>query len=78
MGESEIANEWRAEGYRQGSLKAMRTAVLRALEIRVKAPPPAEVVKTVELMNDLNELSRWHRAAVAATSLEEFLTSIRR
>jgi len=56
----------------------MRTAVLRALEIRVKAPPPAEVVKTVELMNDLNELSRWHRAAVAATSLEEFLTSIRR
>jgi hypothetical protein len=35
-------------------------------------------VKTVDSIDDLNELTRWHDAAVAAASLDDFLAAIRR
>ncbi len=78
VGESQVVNEWRAEGDARGSLRTRRADVLRALEIRMKAPPPPEVVKTVESIDSLDELSRWLDAAIAATSLDEFLATIRR
>jgi hypothetical protein len=78
VGESEIANEWRAAAAAKASLKTMRTAVLRALAVRVKGSPPPEVVTTVESIDDLDELTRWLETAVVASSLDDFLAAIRR
>jgi hypothetical protein len=76
MGESEVANAWRAEGKARGSLRTMRTALFQVLALRWGPPLPG-VVSTMESTTSLDELSRWHRAAVAAASLDDFLATIR-
>jgi hypothetical protein len=78
VGESQIANEWRAEGEVKGVLKTWRASVLGALEVRLGIGPPPDIVRAVEAIDSVEELSRWFKAAVAATSLEAFLSAVRR
>jgi hypothetical protein len=62
--QSQVANEWRAE--------ILRDAVLRALELRCRTPAPPDLEATIQQMLDLDELRRWHEAAVLSESLDEF------
>jgi polyhydroxyalkanoate synthesis regulator phasin len=61
--QSQVANEWRAE--------IRRDDVLQALELR-HGVVPSDLEMTVQQMLDLQELKRWHEAAILAQSLDEF------
>src|SRR5262245_48301546 len=61
-----------AEGMALGMLQAHRADVLRALQLRFHAVPPAEVAAAVCALNDLDRLSRWFDAALTAPNLELF------
>src|SRR6266540_2595323 len=69
MGESKVANEWRAD--------AVRGNVLRALELRFRAPVPADLAEAVRALTDLRELGRWFDASQTATSIKEFRNAVR-
>jgi hypothetical protein len=64
MRQSQVANEWRAE--------ILRESVLQALQLRCRVPVPADLEATIQQMLDLNQLRRWHEAAVLSESLDEF------
>lgn len=61
-----------AEGMALGMLEARRADLLRALQMRFQAAPPAELIAAVRAANDLNRLARWFDAAVTAPSLDVF------
>lgn len=61
-----------AEGMALGMLEARRADVLRALQMRFQAMPPAELIAAVRAATDLGRLARWFDAAVTAPSLDVF------
>jgi hypothetical protein len=69
---SEGRAEGVAEGMAMGMLEARRADVMRALQLRFQAAPPAELAAAVRGLDDLKRLSRWFDAALTAPSLELF------
>ncbi len=61
-----------AEGMALGMLEARRADVLRALQMRFQATPPAELIAVVRAASDLRRLARWFDAAVTAPNLDVF------
>ncbi len=61
--ESKFLADWEkkgmAKGIEKGELMAKRMAVLRALQLRLQNPLPADLVNAVNASDDLNELERW-------------------
>jgi hypothetical protein len=78
MGESQVANAWRAEGRAEGEVAASRTHLLRALEVRFGVPVPNDLQAALQTVTDLNDLSRYFDAALTANSLTEFRTAVQR
>jgi hypothetical protein len=66
--ESPTVLEWQAEA----RLEAVRTKVLRLLEVRLQAPAPADVAARVTATSDLNVLNRWFDAAATTPTYDEF------
>jgi hypothetical protein len=64
--------EWRTEGRTEQA----RSALLRALRLRFKAEPPAEIVQAVEECLELGRLNDWLDAAIVTPSLDEFRKSM--
>ena len=63
--------EGKKEGLTEGQLRAFRTAVLRALEIRHGAYPEG-IREAIELINDPQRLERLHERAFRSDSIEAF------
>jgi hypothetical protein len=57
---------------------ARREDVLQALELRFHAPVPEDLAEAIQALADLDELTRWFRASLTASSLEEFRAAVRR
>jgi hypothetical protein len=68
MGESQVANEWRAEGLRKGLLKILLS--------RFHVLIPADLMSAINAQADPTELDRWMDTAFATPSLEEFRAAI--
>jgi hypothetical protein len=76
---SQIVDEWRAEGRKEGleqGLAALRSSVLRVLRVRFGGALPADVQAAVEGQADLDELSRWVEAASTAAGIEQFRAAV--
>jgi Putative transposase, YhgA-like len=70
-GEREGVLKGKKEGLTEGQLRAFRTAVLRALEIRHGAYPEG-IREAVEAINDPQRLERLHESAFRSDSIEVF------
>lgn len=57
---------------KQGRLKVWRQYTLRALQLRLQNPLPAELVNTVNGCTNLVKLERWFDFSQTATTLAEF------
>lgn len=68
--------EWQAEARIEADLERSRKDILRALELRFRAPVPADLTATVTALADLDELSRWFDATLTSDSLEAFRAAI--
>lgn len=68
MRESQQVLEWQAE--------TRRADLLRLLQLRFKMPVPGDLAAAVEVLNDMEELSRWFDAAATAASLDDFRTTV--
>ena len=71
MKQSQIANEWRAEGRTEGRAEGKQESLLDVLECRFHATTP-EIVATVTTTQDVNRLTRWIKLAAEANSLADF------
>jgi hypothetical protein len=68
MQRSEQVLEWQ----QQARIETMRANLLKALQVRLHAEVPEDLVSAVEAMTDLGELSRWFELALTADSLDAF------
>jgi hypothetical protein len=68
--------EGKLEGKLEGSLSALRSSVLRALEIRHGAYPEG-VREAIDAVNDLEELKNLHETAFRSDSIEAFARKLR-
>lgn len=68
--------EGKLEGKLEGSLSALRSSVLRALEIRHGAYPEG-VREAIDAVNDLEELKNLHENAFRSDSIEAFARKLR-
>ncbi len=66
-----IADQLRQEGISQGDIRAFRTAVIRALEIRHGACPEG-IREALEAVQDPGRLEQLHERAVRSESIEGF------
>ena len=66
-----LADQLRQEGKLEGQLRAFRTAVLRALEIRHGSYPEG-IREAVEAIEDPERLEKLHETAFRSHSLEDF------
>jgi hypothetical protein len=78
MGESQVANAWRAEGRAEGELAASRAHLLRVLELRFGTSIPNDLRAALQGESDLTELARCLDAAVTANALAEFRAAVQR
>ncbi|MGL4554544.1 MAG: hypothetical protein ACRC33_25550, partial [Gemmataceae bacterium] len=78
MGESQVANGWRAEGDARGTLRTGRRHVLEALDIRFPGEASPEVRQLIEGQDTPSVLDDWFRAALRAGTCDEFFQAIRR
>ncbi|NBV34586.1 MAG: hypothetical protein EBR81_12565, partial [Proteobacteria bacterium] len=70
-----LADQLREEGKLDGQLRAFRTAVLRALEIRHGACPDG-IREALESIDDPIRLEALHENAVRSESLEAFAQNL--
>ena len=68
--------EGRVEGRVEGEVKGLRSAVVLALEGRFGEPIPANVIASVNSLEDVNRLKALVKKAPAAVSLEAFQSAI--
>jgi hypothetical protein len=78
MRQSQQVLEWQEQARKEAALKTKQADVLRAVQIRLRSPVPADLVARVEAMTSLEELDRWFDAAATAVSLEGFLAAVRK
>jgi len=70
-----LADQLREEGKQEGQLRAFRTAVLRALEIRYGACPEG-IREALESFDDPTRLEALHENAFRSESLEAFAQNL--
>jgi hypothetical protein len=72
MRESQQVLEWQAEARLEGRAEGLRSALEQTLEQRFQAPVSAEVKTALNALSNPDELSRWLREALQASSLDAF------
>jgi P2-related tail formation protein len=64
--------EWQAEA----TVERSRKSILRAIELRFRAPVPDDLTAAVTALTDLDELSRWFDATQTSDNLDTFRAAI--
>ncbi|HEY8504041.1 MAG TPA: hypothetical protein VIL46_05625 [Gemmataceae bacterium] len=70
--ESQVVNEWLAEGERRGQRTLLRQKLTRVLETRFHTPVPEEIKQRIEAQSDVAVLDRWFDLALTVGSPDEF------
>jgi hypothetical protein len=78
MTESQVVNEWISQGKAEGKLETQRENLQEVLKDRFPGLVPNEVVQLIQHQESLDLLHDWFRAAVRASSFEEFLAVVKR
>jgi hypothetical protein len=78
MIESQLVWEWTADARRETELATRREMLLTTLTERFPEPLPQEVADLIARQDSTELLRDWFRAALRASSLEEFLAVLRR
>jgi hypothetical protein len=78
MTESQVVNEWIHQGEAKGRVEAARQFVLDVLEVRFPRLAPEDVKQLIRQQDSLEVLQDWHREALQAFTLEQFLAVLRR
>jgi hypothetical protein len=73
VGESQLANRWRA----QGALTGARKWLLRLLQSKYPGAPSTEVKQLVEQQTGRALLNQWFEAALAAATFEQFVQTLK-
>jgi hypothetical protein len=73
VGESQVANRWRA----QGELTRSREALLELLRSRFPEAVSAEVVQLIEQQQDLSLLKSWFSTALRVSSFAQFVEALK-
>jgi hypothetical protein len=74
--ESQLVNSIIEEGRREGILIAGRSDLLAVVRILLADPVPEVIRLAVEETSDPDLLTRWHRAALRAKTLAEFVNAM--
>ncbi|HKI37536.1 MAG TPA: hypothetical protein VKA46_37115 [Gemmataceae bacterium] len=72
MWQSQVIREWKAAG----RLEVQRNYLLRVLGARWTPDVPADLARTIEQITDLDLLTRWFDAALAAPTLDAFRSAM--
>lgn len=78
MGESEVANGWRAEGAARAALQMKRTDVLELLDIKFPGAAGADVRQVIEQQPSIDLLHDWFRSLARAVTYDDFFAVLRR
>jgi hypothetical protein len=78
MIESQLVWEWTADARREAELTTRREVLLMTLKERFQAPIPEEVTILINQQESIELLRDWFRAALRASSLDEFVAVLRR
>ena len=73
MRESTAVKEWMAEGEARGRQQAL----LVVLQENCDAPVPDDLAAEIQAVTDASKLGRWLRAAVKASSYDNFRAAIK-
>ena len=76
MRESQQVLEWQEEARTEARVEMKRADLLRLLQLRFQTPVPGDLAAAVEVLHDLEELSRWFDVAATAASLDEFHATV--
>lgn len=77
MTESQVVNEWISQGETRGLLKQSQRDTLALLEGKFPGLVPEDVKRLIGQQDSLPIAHDWFRAAIAATSIEEFIAVLR-
>lgn len=77
MTESQIVNRWISQGETKGKLETRRQDLLGLLEGRFPGVVPEEVVRLIQQQECMELLWDWFKAAVQASTFEDFLLALR-
>jgi hypothetical protein len=78
MTESQVVNRWLSQGETRGKLEEGRLFLTRFLRRRFGEPLPTDVLETINTQPSVQLLEDWFDAAMAATTLQDFITVLRR
>ncbi|MBI1918326.1 MAG: hypothetical protein HYS12_26845 [Planctomycetes bacterium] len=78
MTESQVVNGWIRQGEAKGELKTRRQDLLDLVEGRFPGAVPNEVVQLIQQQESLELLRDWFKAAVRASTFEEFMAVLKR
>jgi hypothetical protein len=76
MWQSQVIRRWRDQGRQEGRLEEKRSAVRTVLQERFGVEVPAGLAQLIDQTTDLDTLSSWFRAALAAASLDDFRAAV--
>ena len=75
--ESQVVNEWIAQGETRGVVNTRRQDVLELLAERFPGAVPGDVVRLIEQQDSPELLHDWFRAAMRASTFEAFLAVLK-
>lgn len=78
VGESEVANKWRAEAAARASLKTKRQDTLALLDIKFPNAAGGDVRQVIEQQPSIDLLDDWFRSLARAATYDDFLAVLRR
>jgi hypothetical protein len=78
MGESQLANRWRAEAAAAATIAMARRMLLEALDVKFPGAVPADVRQLIQKQEAQGLLEDWHRAAIRAATYADFDAVLRR
>ncbi len=77
MQESQVILGWMKRGKQEGTVENARAFLLEAVRTRLQDPVPEPVRLAIEGTNDPDTLTRWFKAALAVSTLDEFTAVMR-
>ncbi|MGL4554548.1 MAG: hypothetical protein ACRC33_25570, partial [Gemmataceae bacterium] len=78
MGESQVANGWRAEGDVRGTMRTLRRVLVETLDAKFPGEASPEASQLIERQDTPSVLDDWFRAALRAGTCDDFLQTLRR
>jgi len=76
--ESEVVNEWIRQGMVKGKLEVQRECLLTVLTSRFPGAVTDDLMRRINEEDDMPLLDDWFRAALRASTFEQFLNVLKK